>query len=193
MRLSFGMDYQRLPEGIRSDKGSQFKAWHPHSEANYEWYAQKLRIELIYASKARTKGKIEALFRFIQRDFVMEHLDLTSIEEINRAFERWLQDYNFNHSHKGINRQCPADLYTPSLRRLTSEELDFILVHEEPRKVLRTGMVSYYGHYYRVLDRYIGRRIWTKLKGRTLSVECGGERIARYEIDERQYQDVPRP
>ena len=53
--------------------------------------------------------------------------------------------------------------------------------------------ISYYGHYYRVPDNYIGRRVWTKLKGRTLSIECGGERIARYEIDERQYQDVPRP
>jgi len=182
-----------LPGAILSDRGSQFKAWHPHGQANYEWYAQKLGIELMYASKARTKGKIEALFRFIQRDFVLEHLELASIQEINKAFERWLQDYNFSHSHKGIHRHCPADLYTPSLRRLTSDELEFILVHEEPRKVLRTGMISYYSHYYRVPDRYIGRRVWTKLKGRTLSIECGGERIARYQIDERQYQDVPRP
>jgi len=79
------------------------------------------------------------------------------------------------------------------LRRFTSEELEFILVHEEPRKVLRTGMISYYGHYYPVPDPYIGRRVWAKLKGRTLSVESGGERIARYEIDDRQYEDVPRP
>ncbi|MBI5969012.1 MAG: hypothetical protein HY882_14290 [Deltaproteobacteria bacterium] len=75
------------------------------------------------------------------------------------------------------------------MRKLTPEEREFILVHEEPRKVLRTGMVSYYGHYYRIPDRWV----WTKLKGRTLSIECGGERIARYEINERQYQDVPRP
>jgi hypothetical protein len=94
--------------------------------------------------------KIKALFQFIQRDFVLEHLELVSIEEINRAFEKWLLNYNFSHSHKGINRQCPADLYTPSLRKLTSEGLDFILVHEEPRKVWRPGMISYYGHYYRV-------------------------------------------
>jgi len=106
---------------------------------------------------------------------------------------KWLQDYNFNHNHMGIHRQCPADLYTPSLRKLTSEQLEFILVHEEPRKVLKTGMISYYGHYYRVPDRYIGRRVWTKLKGRTLSIECGGEKIGRYEIEERQYQDIPRP
>ena len=41
-----------LPEGILSGKGSQFKAWHLHGQANYEWYAQKLGIELIYASKS---------------------------------------------------------------------------------------------------------------------------------------------
>jgi hypothetical protein len=77
---------------------------------------------------------------------------LTSAEEINRVFGGWLQDYHFNHSHKGINRQCPADLYTPSLRRLPFEELKFILLQEEPRKVLRKGIISYYGHYYRVPD-----------------------------------------
>jgi hypothetical protein len=81
----------------------------------------------------------------------------------------------------------------PFLRKLTSEELEFILVHEEPGKVQRTRMISYYGHYYRVLDRYISRKVCTKLKERTLTIEFGSERIGRYEIDDRQYQDVPRP
>ena len=68
-------------------------------------------------------------------------------------------------------------------------------MNKEPRKVLSIGMFSYYGYYYRVPDRYIGHRIrmWTKLKGRTLTIECGGERIGGYEIEKRQYQDMPRP
>lgn len=70
------------------------------------------------------------------------------------------------------------------MRKPASDELEFILVHEEPRKVLRTAMISYYDHYYWVSDRYTGRRVWTKRKGRTLSIECEGERIGRYEIDE---------
>jgi len=78
--------------------------------------------------------------------------------------------------------KCPADVYTPSLRRLTEEELEFILVHEESRKVQRTGSISYYGQYYRVPDKYIGRRVWTRLKGHTLAIECGGEIIARHKI-----------
>lgn len=171
-----------LPEGILSDKGSQFRAHHRYGEADYQWYAKKLGIDLIYANRAQTKGKIERLWEFIQRDFVMENLHLTSSQEINEAFCKWLEDYNFSHNHKGLNKECPADVYTPSLRKLTEEELEFILVHEELRKVQRTGSVSYYGQYYRVPDKYIGRRVWTRLKGYTLAIECGGEIIAKHKI-----------
>jgi len=84
--------------------------------------------------------------------------------------------------NKALDRECAAGVYTPSLRKLTSEELEFILVHEEPRKVLKTGSITYYGQYYRVPDEYIGRRVWTKLKGETLFIESGKKVIAQYQI-----------
>jgi putative transposase len=112
-----------LPKAILLDRGSQFKSTKRGGEANYQWYAFKLGIELLYAQKAQTKGKIEGLFRFVQRDFVLENVHLTSIKAVNEAFWRWLENYNFSHEHEGINKQCPADLYTESLRRLTKEEL----------------------------------------------------------------------
>jgi transposase len=181
-----------LPRSILSDRASQFRATHPKGEADYQYYAKNLGINLIYAQKARTKGKIEAFWRFVQRDFVMEHIESPSIESLNDDFGNWLEDFNFSHSHKGIMRQCPADLYVESQRKLTSEELEFILVHEEPRKVMRTASISYYGHHYRVPEQYIGRRVWTKLKGNTMAIECGGEVIARHKVREARYQDVPR-
>lgn len=171
-----------LPQTLLSDKGSQFRASHRHGEADYQYYAKRLGIEVIYAHKAQTKGKIERLFRFIQRDFVLEHLDLTSLEAINEAFGRWIEEYNFKHEHKGIDKECAAGLYVPSLRKVSREELEFILVHEEPRKVLRTGTITYYGQHYRVPDEYIGRRVWTKLKGETLFIESGKKVIAQYQL-----------
>lgn len=171
-----------LPQSLLSDRGGQFRAHHRHGEADYQYYAKRLGIELIYASRAQTKGKIERLFRFIQRDFVMEHLDLTSQEAINEAFRNWIEQYNFRHEHQGLDRDCPAGLYVPSPRKMSAEELEFILVHEEPRKVLKTGSISYYGQYYRVPDEYIGRRVWTKLKGETLAIEAGKKVIAQYEL-----------
>jgi transposase InsO family protein len=171
-----------IPKGMLSDRGSQFKASHRYGEADYQWYAKKLGVEPIYANRAQTKGKIERLFRFIQRDFVMENLHLTSLEAINEAFQRWIEDYNFNHSNKALDRECAAGVYSASPRKLTSEELEFILVHEEPRKVLKTGSITYYGQYYRVPDDYIGRRVWTRLKGETLFIESAKKVIAQYQI-----------
>jgi hypothetical protein len=82
-------------------------------------------------------------------------------------------------------------VYVPSLRRLTEEELEFILVHEEPGKVLKTGSITYYGQYYRVPDEYIGRRVWTKLKGETLFIESGKKVIAHSKI-KHDRSDEPR-
>lgn len=108
-----------IPRAILSDRGSQFKSSHRYGEADYQWYAKKLGIELIYANRARMKGKIERLFRFIQRDFVMENIDLTSLKAINTAFPRWIENYNFNHSNKALGRECAAGVYSPSERKLS--------------------------------------------------------------------------
>ena len=112
----------------------------------------------------------------------MESLHLTSLDGINEAFQKWIEDYNFNHFNKALDRECAAGVYTPSPRKLTSEELEFILVHEEPRKVLKTGSITYDGQYYRVPDDYIERRVWTKLKGGLLFIESGKKVIAEYQI-----------
>ena len=48
-----------IHKSLLSDRGSQFRSLHRYGEADYQWYARKIGIELIYANKARTKGKIE--------------------------------------------------------------------------------------------------------------------------------------
>jgi hypothetical protein len=90
--------------------------------------------------------------------------------------------YDWKHRHRGLNGDSPADHYVKSQRRPTAEELELLLIHEEPRKVTRTGHISYYGQFYRVPDAYIGRRVWTVLKGETLKIESGKEVIARYKV-----------
>ncbi len=117
-------------------------------------------------------------------------MKLSSIKEVRGAFSDWVEKYNFSHEHEGINKQCPADLYTPSLRKLTPEELEFISVQEESRKVLKTASITYHGHFYRAPEEYINRRVWTKLKGSTLIIECGNNVIARYKVREERYKDI---
>lgn len=93
---------------------------------------------------------------------------------------------------RGLNRECPADRYTPSLRRPTPEELELLRIHEEPRKVLRTGHITYYGQDYPVPDCYIGRRVWTILKGDLLTIECNREVIAAYPVKTDYLEMLPR-
>jgi hypothetical protein len=47
---------------------------------------RRLDIELRYGLRARTKGKIENQFRFIQRDFVLENLHHSHLEDLNGAW-----------------------------------------------------------------------------------------------------------
>ncbi len=55
-----------------------------------------------------------------------------------------------------------------------------LLIHEEPRKIIRTGHISYYGQSYRVTDRYIAQKVLTVPKEETLRIECGKEVIGHY-------------
>jgi Integrase core domain len=171
-----------LPQAMLSDRGSQFKASHLHGEAEYQYLLKRLDIDLRYGLKPRTKGKIENQFRFVQRDFVLENLYHSQLDALNTAWSKWLWWYNWQHRHKGLNGDCPADHYTKSLRRPSAEDLELLLIHEESRKVMRTGYISYYGQTYRVPDCYIGRRVWTILKGDTLQIECGKEIIGHYRV-----------
>lgn len=65
---------------------------------------------------------------------------------------------------------------------LAEDQAEFILVPEEPRKVLKTASITYCGQHYQVPDEYIGRRVWTRLKGETLFIEAGKTVIARYQL-----------
>lgn len=178
-----------LPAALLSDRGGQFKAASLHGETEYQYLARRLGIELRYARHARTKGKLENTFRFAQRDFVLEHLHRSGLEGLNAAWATWMTWYNWQHRHKGLTGDSPADHYVASLRHPTAEDLELLLIHEEPRKVLRTGHISYYGQFYRVPDRYIGRRVWTVLKGDTLRIECNREVIASHPV-KTDYLDV---
>ena len=89
---------------------------------------------------------------------------------------RW---YNWKHQHRGLNGESPPDRYVRSSRRPTTEELELLLIHKEPRKVMRTGYITYYAQLYRVPDAYMGRRVWTVLEGEALKIGCDKEVIGR--------------
>lgn len=100
-----------LPRALLTDRGGQFRTHQLHGETEYQYLARRLGIELRYARQARTKGKVENTFRFVQRDFVLENLAHPTLASLNAAWATWMAWYNWQHRHKGLNGDSPADHY----------------------------------------------------------------------------------
>lgn len=164
-----------LPRAMLQDEGSQYKARTRFGQADYQWYAKALDIDLIYAKRAQTKGKIERFWRFVQDDFVREVWQASSLGEVNYRFRLWLQRYNYSFKSRYFGGVTRASRYRPSKRRRSLAELRAILTIEERRRVTRESTISLYGRYYYVPPGYIGCRIWVKIVGRWLLFEAEGK------------------
>ena len=165
-----------LPKEMLQDRGSQYKARTRFGQADYQWYAQALGINLRWARRAETKGKIERFWRFVQQDFVRENLDVQTIDELNGRFRLWLAKYNYRfRSRRILEGKTRAEVYRPSERRASRADLQNLLVVEERRKDTRESTISLYGERYRVPPGYIGCRIWIKIRGNKVFFESMGE------------------
>lgn len=164
-----------LPKAMLQDEGSQYKARTRFGTADYEWYAKTVGIELKWARRAETKGKIERFWKFVQTDFVPSVITAKTIEEVNGAFKIWLAKYNYVFKSRYFGNVTRASRYKVSERKLSQIELQTLLTVEERRKVTRESTISLYGKYYYIPQGYIGCRIWVKIKGNKVYFEANGE------------------
>ena len=173
-----------LPKAMLSDKGSQYKSTNPKGQATYEYYAQALGIKLIFAHKARTKGKIERFWRFVQRDFVRENMKVRSFEELNKLFFAWQIKFNeeFKSDGLGMHKRTPASVYQPSEIRKPKQELQEFLTITLRRYVYTDSTISLFGIRYRIPHGYIKCRIWLHLRGDKVSLESMGKIIYRFRL-----------
>ena len=99
-----------LPDEFLTDRGSQFHSW--KGESRFQKLLDKLGVKHILASpqSPQTIGKIESFHRNIQRElFGQEHF--TSIEDVKQAVLDYIEYYNHERVHMGIDYLTPADRY----------------------------------------------------------------------------------
>lgn len=164
-----------LPEKMLQDEGSQYKARTRFGTADYQWYAKNLGVDLLWAKRAQTKGKIERFWRFVQDDFVREVWDAGTVDEINGTWSLWLARYNYRFTGDSVHGETKASKYKPSQRRISRVELETLLVVEERRRVSRESTISLYGKRYLVPSGYINCRIWVKVIGNKVIFEANGD------------------
>lgn len=91
------------------------------------------------------KGKVERFFRTVREAFLTRNLDLSSVDSLNRAFFRWVED-EYNAREHSVIGMKPIDRFGLDLKRVrflppdqVSDELFFV---EESRKVLADNTFS---------------------------------------------------
>lgn len=181
-----------LPRKMLQDKGSQYKAnarytqTGEYAQSTFQFYAKSLGIDLIFAHRAQTKGKIEKFWRFVQQDFAREHMRVKSFDELNKTFFKWQIKFNeeFNHSGIGMNKRTPAQAYQPSERRKPKQELQELLTITIRRLVYRDSTISLFGKRYKVPNEFITARIWVRIRGETVRVESMGKVVYKFRLRE---------
>lgn len=179
-----------LPKKMLHDKGSQYKANSrftqsgEYAQSTYEYYAKELGIDLIFAHRSQTKGKIERFWRFVQQDFVRENLKVQTFKELNEKFFAWQINYNetFKHSGIGMEGRTPASVYQPSEIRKPKQELQQLLTITLRRLVYMDSTISLFGIRYKIPAGYIKCRIWIYIKGDKVSMEAMGKIIYRFRL-----------
>jgi putative transposase len=147
-----------IPKRIYVDNGSPFIS-HQLARA-----CAVLGIRLIHSrpGKPQGRGKIERFFATVRSQFLVEIADgqLTSLEQLNRAFTAWVETRYHQTVHREtgqapLARFTAADLSPPLSAALLREAF----LWAETRTVSKTGLVSLHGNRYEVDDALVGRRV----------------------------------
>lgn len=161
-----------LPVRILVDRGSQFYA--EGSQSTFQLAMARLGVEVLYTSRPQTKGKVEKLNQYVERDFLgVWRKRVQNLEDLNARAEQWRQWYN-RREHEGMASCAPEERYQPSPHRLGAQILWDAFAREERRKVHRDGMVHINGQKYPVPKEHIGTHVWVRSFGQEIRI-CTGE------------------
>lgn len=111
---------------------------------------------------AAAKGKIERFFRRVRDQFLIRKLDLSSLGELNRQFNHWVEsDYNATvHSTLGMK---PIDRFGVDLSRIRflspSEDTDELFYAQALRSVKKDNTFSFGGKRYETPIDMRGKKI----------------------------------
>jgi transposase InsO family protein len=147
-----------IPQRLFFDNGKEFRnKW-------MERACAVLGIKLIFTPpySPESKGKIERFNRTLESFLVEAALKRPkSLAEFNDLFKVWLAECYHNREHSGIDT-TPEMAYKSSnipLRFLPAETVATAFLHQEKRKVDKSGCISFRGKKYEVGVIYIGRNV----------------------------------
>jgi transposase InsO family protein len=143
---------------------------------------------------AASKGKIERFFRTVRERFLplMPH-NMSSINELNQSFFRWLEEDYHRKIHSGLG-MSPLDKYLSQVKQLKvvsdPDWVSQLFLRREERRVNNDATISINGCFFEVSPALIGQRIQVRFEPADLNqvwVYAGDEligtgRLAKYSL-----------
>jgi transposase InsO family protein len=98
------------PREILSDNGRQFVAW--RGETRFQRVLKQQGIQHVRSAPHHpmTLGKIERFWQTLWREYLSEAV-FASYADACRRLDHWIQYYNHQRPHQGIDGACPADRF----------------------------------------------------------------------------------
>ena len=145
-----------LPRKLYVDNGPAFRSHHPG------YATASLGIALIHSKpyQPQGRGKIERFFRTVRMQFLGTWPDGKSLEDLNQAFSRWIDEEYHTRIHSST-RQTPLNRYLKHahLVREAPKDLDDHFRYHAVRKVDRDRTVSLNGKLYEAPVALIGKTV----------------------------------
>ncbi|MHC4451792.1 MAG: DDE-type integrase/transposase/recombinase [Planctomycetota bacterium] len=137
------------PEEVLTDNGAQYHTW--RGKSAFAKLCERRGVRQIVASPRRpqTLGKIERFWGTLWRELV-EGAVFRDLDEARTRIGHFVNYYNFQRTHQGIDGLAPADRYfeaspevRQSLQKRVANNAQSLAVHGEPRKqIYLTGRVG---------------------------------------------------
>src|SRR5260370_1111931 len=118
MRLA-SLDAFGSPEEILTDNGSQYVTWRGTSAFTRELHKRGIRQVVAAPRHPQTLGKIERFWGSLWRE-CLEAAVFVDLADARRRLGHYVDHYNFQRPHQGIDGLVPADRYfraAPGVRR----------------------------------------------------------------------------
>ncbi len=101
--------YGRM-QTLMTDAGSAFYSWNGFNRFQ-KLVAEEYGIDHIKASSPRSNGKVESVNKQIEKE-LLRVTEFSSLEEADLGISEWIQFYNFERVHMGLNAgEVPADRF----------------------------------------------------------------------------------
>src|SRR5262245_10645695 len=108
--LRAALDAFGSPEEVLTDNGSQYVTWRGTSAFPRELHKRGIRQVVAAPRHPQTLGKIERFWGSLWRE-CLEAAVFVDLADARRRLGHWVDHYNFQRPHQGIDGLVPADRY----------------------------------------------------------------------------------